>query len=368
MNDLNTVEETQNDSEDIRAALVSAMRDDEGADPSPSAEPVAEGRSRDDLGRFAKQEPVAETVAPETPEATGTLAPDPAATDPAATDPALTLTAEPAAPAAIRPPPGWEAPAKAAFDALPDVVKAAVAKREDEVNRGFQKLADYKGLDPWADAYREAGYTLPEVLTQFTQADQRLRTNFTEGVVALCEVYNKSPADLARHLTVAFGLDINSPTGSQPAPSNQPDVQALIRNELKPLQETVNGFTKERDDRRRADLSNKVDAFFDDPANRYADNVIHLMVPLMQEGATLEEAYEKAKWQDASVREQLINERLHSGPQATATPDAKASAASKAKAASKSVSGAPGSGSAPTLSADTPLREMLKQQLTASRV
>ena len=53
----------------------------------------------------------------------------------------------------------------------PPAVKEAIAKRGIEVNQGFQKLADYKGLDQFVDMARQNG----KDLVKFSTPIRRLR-------------------------------------------------------------------------------------------------------------------------------------------------------------------------------------------------
>jgi hypothetical protein len=142
--ELNNVTETnENDSNDLRSQLVAAMRDAENESTSTALEVEndAPSRTRDEQGRFSKDEQGEQAVvAAETP----VQSPAPTTDEPAGQE----TTEAPVQPQAVRPPPGWSPASKAAFDALPEAVKADVAKREEEVNKGFAKLGDYKGLEP----------------------------------------------------------------------------------------------------------------------------------------------------------------------------------------------------------------------------
>jgi hypothetical protein len=51
---------------------------------------------------------------------------------------------------------------------LPDPVKHAIAHREEEINRGFEKLRDYKGLDSYVQwSQQQYGIPLPQVIDAY---------------------------------------------------------------------------------------------------------------------------------------------------------------------------------------------------------
>ncbi len=81
-----------------------------------------------------------------------------------------------------KPPPGWSRASKVAFDALPDAVKEAVAKREREVDQGFAKLKKYKGLDKYVEMAERSGTTLDKALEQYTGLEDLLRRDVFAGV------------------------------------------------------------------------------------------------------------------------------------------------------------------------------------------
>ena len=94
---------------------------------------------RDEYGRFARRTdtPVSSGVEGQA-EAQGVLAPQP--------------QSPVASPAPIGPPSSWSIQAKAEFGKLPAPVVEAIAKREAEVQHGFQQYHErYRPLDPFIE-------------------------------------------------------------------------------------------------------------------------------------------------------------------------------------------------------------------------
>jgi len=343
--------------DDLRSQLETALREqtESTADTTTSTETgeteVQSDRNRDEKGRFAKYEQ----------EATGAQQAAPVVADPTA-NAAEQTTEETVAPSqGVRPPPGWSPASKAVFDTLPDSVKADIGKREQEVSQGFAKLQRYKDVEHYADHFEGHGFTLGQAFDRYAEADRKLNADFTTGIVELCSHFGKDPLELAQTLSRAFGGQTEQNSQDAGA-SYQPDLAAYLNQQLGPLRETINSLKSERDAQHRQTISKSVDEFFNDKANLYVDNVADVMIPLLNAGFPLKQAYEQACWQHPEVREQLINERLKS------SSEAQAKTVADAKRASRSVSGAPGQGSSPAADADLSIREQLQRGLRASRL
>jgi len=69
-------------------------------------------------------------------------------------------------------------------------------RREDEVNRGLSKLAEYKGLDQYADMARQSGTNLATALERYVAAEQVLERNPIQGLLWLAQTYGVQPQAL----------------------------------------------------------------------------------------------------------------------------------------------------------------------------
>lgn len=333
------------ETDDLRASLEAAFSNPEpAADAAPeipagSDDPIAEQAareySRDEAGRFAPADKAAEkpVEAQKAPEAAKPAAPEKAASE-----------APQAAPEAHRPPPGWSPAAKAAFGTLPAEVQAAVFKREQEVNQGFAKLAEYKPLEQYVEMAKRGGTTLDRALEQYVGIENALRTNLVEGFTRISQNIGVHPVEMAQQILAAYGQPHQTGQTGQPqaqpaAPqAATPDVRSIVQQELQGVQ-------------RQAQIDAALEGFFSDPANVYAENVTDTMLPLVSQrrqenpnepyAQTLKWAYEKACWAHDEVRPLLIKQQWDEKQRQTAE------AANQARSAARSITGSPIPGASP---------------------
>lgn len=333
------------------------------AAPADAAPPPSDsGRPRDEIGRFAKPN--------EAPQDRQETAPP---IDQAAQSPEAAQEAQPAATPG-GPPPGWSPTAKALWHEgkLPPEVVQAVQKREEEVNKGLAKLQEYKGLDPYVQMAAQHGTTVTAALDNYIRAEQRLEKDPVGGIRWLCQQYGVDPAMLA-------GQAPRPPEGQQveqqPYPQLDPRTLAPILSPLlNPLQQQLAQLQQQYYGEKQAVTQSSVEAFFSDPANRYAENVADQMVTILHSGMVdktkpnaLQEAYQQACWSNPEIRGLLINEQ-----QAKAAADkvAKAKAAAdQARAAGRSITSSPNAGAPPPQRADhEDLRAFIAEQFDGARL
>lgn len=316
--------------------------------PAKSAAPVTSDRARAPDGKFAPGEtkpavPTPGTAAAPTPGSDGAAAPG------------------------SRPPPGWSPASKAAFDTLPDHIKADVAKREEEVNRGFQKLASYKSIDPYVEMATRGGTTLDKALENYVGIENLLRRDVFAGIdQVLRNVGVKPAAFFQAYLQRAAGGD---QTQQQPAPGyQQPQFDPRqLADQIK--QELV------ADSHKRVSES-AVDEFLNDPANKFAANVESVMAGLLTSGAIkgdlplkqrLKVAYDVACRADPEISALISQAPANQGATDVRAAGAPAIAA---RAAARAVTGSPANGIAPagqTLRANMTTREVMQSAIVAQR-
>lgn len=333
---------------------------DEG---EPSKQPSGE-RNRDEKGRFAKKE------GDEAQE--GQQPPPPDVTAEAETQPDPEPEPEPQAePVEGKPPPGWSIKSKAAWDQLPPHIRADIVKREEEVNNGFVKLRDYKGLEPFANMARQSGTTLEDAVRNYVGMEQLLRRDFKQGVIAIAQNMGVAPQQLQQ----IFGGPAPAAQPHQNGHANgatdqnlsqddlnDPYVKAIIENALRPVTQELNTLKTTFQSRAEADQQREqtaaqkiVDEFRASDQYRYFSDVEGTINDLIQKGmiefsgdyrTDLATAYDMACQLNPEVREALINERLSKAEEKRKAEAAKADADRRAKAdaakrAAVSVRGAP---------------------------
>jgi hypothetical protein len=335
---------------DLAAAFDAAENDTpvEKVDPEETAEQAAE-RVRDEKGRFA-----ARTEEPEPVVAKAKTVEPGAKVEPAPVAPVVDALAPPAEP--VKPPPGFSPTAKVVWDkeALSkeewDAVKRDIAKRNEEVDRGFEK---YKGVDRYAEMAKQSGTTLDKALENYVGIEQDLRRDFIGGISRICQNQGISPLALANQILARNGVAPSEvqpgdqPQARQPAPIDPNAIAQSVREQIRAeqLQEEVNRSIKQ---------------FGSDPKNQFFENVRQDMTRLLQADAanSLEDAYDKACWANPEIRNLLIKQ------QSVAAPDtsAKAAAATQARAASKSITGSPipnASAKGPDISIEDEIRQLM---------
>lgn len=270
----------------LRDQLVSAMDDGEqveAADPAaPAAAAEDDGQPRDEQGRWTRQQQEHyEEQQRQQQEA----------------------AQQPEGELRLAPPPGWAPAAKAAYATLPPEVQEAVARREAEVNNGFRKLQEYKGLDDYATMARESGTTLKDALDRYKAAEDSLDKDFFGGVANLCQMYQIHPVQLAQTFLQAFGQ------GGPGQVTPQPPQADLLARRLYGMEETVRTLISERERAEQEAINGSLEAFAAE--NMYFEDVRQDMALLIREGRanSLEEAYTKACRMHPEIGDLLIKQQ-----------------------------------------------------------
>lgn len=265
------------------------------------------------------------------------------------------------APPAVRPPPGWSVEAKAAFNTLPDAVKDAVMKREEEVSNGFrqysEKVKAFEGFeevmrqpDPrgvsWGERLRAANETPVAAISRLLNAQAALERDPVAAIAWLAKDYG---VDLRLYGAQKQGQPVLGPDG-KPAPQHLQDLlQSIVQQAVAPYAQKIQTFEQGWQQRQEAEraqqeaaLIREIEAFAADPKNVYFENVQGLMAQLITSGAAkdLPEAYQMAVYAHPETRQALINEQ-----QAAALRERQANqqrVVSGAKKAAGSITGAPG--------------------------
>ncbi|MGY3527277.1 hypothetical protein [Bradyrhizobium sp. USDA 4452] len=334
---------------DTIAAAVAKQREPEApkAEEPVKSEAKPDGdRARDESGRFAKTEPKAETSKPE----------EAAKADPQPEDP------QKAADEALRPPTSWSPTAKAAFNELPQPVKDAIFKREQEVNNGFAKLAEYKPLDQWIDLAKQSGTDLNSALQNYRSIELRLEQDFVGGIAHLAQRQNFHPVQLAQAILSRFGVSPQNGEAAVPQAHQQAQV------DLSPIHEELRALRDHVTQQEMLAVNSEIDRFASDAKQHpYFANVKADMGRLIETGQAqnLEDAYDMACWANKEIRALLIKQQAM--PQSAAKAE---DAVQRAKAADKATGGAPAAGfspAGPKVAAGASIRDTIRAAVDAQR-
>lgn len=313
------------DKAEVRDAPSSPGKGEEGGDTQPS------GPTRNERGQFASNKPA--EAAPET-------------ATPAAktTDQPAKAEAAPAKPAS-EPPQSWSAAAKAEWTKLPPQIQAEIAKREGDVQKGFeQKAAETKPELEFAQAVKQR-------FAPYRDEMARRGVNETQALdylITMEQFARRDPEAYARHVVKELGLDhllaspggpqngAQQPTNGQAAPSVDPQV-ADLRRTVNGLVQHVQSERQSAQNRVLAEATSAISAFKADPANEHFDTVKEDMAVLIGSGRAtdLKDAYEKAVWAHPETRAKLL------AAQAKADDEKRASEAAAAAASARRAAGTP---------------------------
>lgn len=257
-------------------------------------------------------------------------------------DAETTTDKPPAAPApgALKVPASWRPEAKAEFDKLPDVVKAEVIKREEDILRGigqYRAAADFgsaigKAIQPYEQVMRQHNIDPVRHVGELFDIHQRLALGTPEVKQATLMALAKS-----------FGIAMPSAPSSEDSPWVDPEVKTL-REQIQQLQSMHTQLvdqqtrreqaqTQAQQERVRQELSTELNAFASDPENAFFDDVADDMAVLIQSGRapSLKQAYELAVRMNPAVQEKE-NLRI-AAKEASKKQGATAAAAAKTTAA-----------------------------------
>jgi len=269
------------------------------------------------------------------------------------------------------PPPGFSVKSKADWDKVaqqfPHLV-ADIAKREEEVSRGF---AEYAQLKPFSERAKRDGQTLAQAMTAYTGIEDLIRRDLGGGLLHIVQNAGQTQAEAANlfaHLAQRLGHQgFKAPGDQNPggSPQDQPGgadpasiIEQIVTRAVAPLADRVHKFETAHQSQAEAAQSQRlntaqqvVDTFKADPAHKFYANVEERIETLLATGvvkrsgdlaADLKTAYDMACNLDPEIREALINERIAADREAARK--AEIEEANRAKAASRSITGAPAPG------------------------
>lgn len=238
------------------------------------------------------------------------------------------------------PPPGWSVASKAAWDALPQNIRADIEKREGEVAQGLAALRDFRDVKPYAEMAAKSGTTLAAALQRYTTMEQMARRDPAQGMMAIAKNMGLSQAQagqLFAHLAGALGArptNGHQPNGGRQPFTSEPDqndplaevIGPLIERAMSPMAQKLGTLETHLTRAQQADqnaqlrnVSAAIETFATDPKHRYFPELEETISRLFESGMVertadaagdLTKAYEMAAQLHPEVRETLVSERL----------------------------------------------------------
>lgn len=286
----------------VRSDLEQAFEDVEA---KAASEPVKPDKTRDETGKFAKNEKV---------EATATV--------------------DEKIPDAPR---SWTSAEKSEWAIMTPNQRAAVQRRESEVELGFTKL----------DEERNFGKSLKEVINPYMsiiQAEGGTPATAVQSLLNTAYILRTGgaaqKAALFHQLAQQYGVDLSQPATNSTV---QPDqVYNQLTQKITQLEQQIRqqpeNFQKQQEG---LVIKSQIDAFAADPKNVHYEKLKPVMASLLSGGqaTNLQDAYDKASWADPEIRSaNMAIEREAKETQRIADIKAKAGLARRA---SVSVKGSP---------------------------
>lgn len=314
--ELATQDTQQDEPQDLRSVLESAM--DKQTEPTPDPAPVEEKptRARDEAGRFTPAE-LAQQAADKAAAVEQTPAIEPK-----------------------RAPSSWKKDAAAEFDKLPPHVQDEVLRRETDFHKGiegFKQHADLgrtieRTLQPYMQTIQQLGVTPDVAISSLLKADAGLRYGTPE-----------QKATHLANLAQTYGIDLG-----QVAQVPQKDPYTFhLEQQLNQLKQQQEQFQQSQQEQQREALNSELQAFA--ATAEHFEAVKEDMAALLQAGRAtdLKDAYDKAVYANPQTRQALLEQQRSEALKQAQTQALNA----RAKAAAVSVKGsspASGNGAAPT--------------------
>lgn len=342
--------------DDLRAALSAAF---ENPDPTPAASadmplddapsPVTDaqptGPARAPDGKFTRP---AEVDAPPPPK--------PADAAPTQAAPAAAPQSQATAPAA--PPASWSPAAKAQWAALPDAIRAEIAKREVDFSKGIQqKSLEAKKYEPLEQVI---GPRRDVLAAQYGSVENAIGQLF-----AISDLAAKDPMEFLGWFAQSRGIDLGRIAGAPAQPGQQADPLSPLQQRVDQLEAFIRAQQHQQTQSQQETLVREVERFSSAPENKYFSNVeshmlalipsVKAMNPTASPQDILKSAYDQAVWANPETRAALQQEMAQQRQAEMA-----AKAAQKRQAA-VSISGSPVAGASHAMPGPSNLRAQLEE-------
>jgi hypothetical protein len=248
-----------------------------------------------------------------------------------------------------RPPPGFSPQSKHYYDNLPDFVKEDIAKREEEVSKGFAehlpKIEKYKAVEKYVEMAEKSGTTLDKALDKYVGLENLLRRDAFQGIEQVLQNMGINPIHFAQaYLNRASAGDQKPQTSSPPFADQKATgwgsgTDQKVWDPQSIIQQATAAVRQELEEKR---VQEEISRLANDPKYRFFENVRPRMAQLVQAGLAVgfDDAYDKACKLDPEIS-QLLNGQQNQGNSKRDAVD-RARSAAKATLGARSAQPAPG--------------------------
>jgi hypothetical protein len=198
---------------------------------------------------------------------------------------------------------------------LPDYVREDLIKREKDVNTRFQKSAEFV---KHSQAIRNIEAPYQAMMQTLGANSEQAYQDHLKTAYILNHGSMVQKANLIQSAIDTYGIQLASQESSSndwedafgESPQTDPKIEQLT-NQVNQLTNMLNGQQQANQNSQQANADSTIEAFRNDPAHKYFDDVNPLMQGIMQAGQakTLEEAYEMATMAHPKVRTSVLAEQ-----------------------------------------------------------
>jgi hypothetical protein len=248
----------------------------------------------------------------------------------------------------------WRKEAAVVWDQLPAAAQAEILKREADI---FSGIESYKADAGYGNSFKQA---LAPYLSQL-QARGADPVDHVKGLLSSFDVMERGSPEqkLEVFRKAASDYGINLEQLNQERPYIDPEV-AIVNSQLEQVRQEIQQLKSYRDQEVRSSINSEIESFSKDPANVHFHELSNDMADLIQKGicSNLKDAYDKAIWLNASVREKhLANAAAKSTKSAEKARLDKLKTAKAASASNITVSAKHGGDTASNKSIDDTIKE-----------
>lgn len=211
-------------------------------------------------------------------------------------------------------PPSWSKNVADKWDSLPEDIRAEIAKREEEVTRGFTRDGEDKKLarefKEVFNEYEKQGINFPrgykDTVKELLNAAKVLNYGSPQEKLAYIDATARS---VGLDLRSSLGVANNDSTVAQQNNLQNPEIHAL-HQKIAQLEGTLTKQMQLQDQMQTKEATEIIQKFASDPAHKYYHQVAPQMGQLIQNGfaSSLEDAYEKAINLDPDLHSMRLEE------------------------------------------------------------
>jgi hypothetical protein len=204
----------------------------------------------------------------------------------------------------FQPPEHWSSDEKETFKSLTPEAQQILVNKEKQFQQGYQERAQAisdieKALEPYKQTLAYMGVDEGTAIRTLFSAHQRIMSDPANGILALAQQFG-----IMDQLRQQFAPDTDDEFVD-------PEIKAL-RQQVQDLQSNLGQFQNQTIQGQQQELLSQIDSFKsqkDEKGNLihpYFDQVRTQMAPLVQQGKTMEEAYNEVVWTVPEYRDKHI--------------------------------------------------------------